>query len=331
MRDMLLLTLFDELCPCWTEPMLIEENAEPNTIRELCAAGYLRREDDVYSLTEAGAEEYKRLALENFIEERPGKAPRDRVRSTKAARMMKLFDAAHMQRWGMKHYFARPKLEAFPKTAPGEEYKLDGDRLSWPYMSSSEETAMEAEFPATGEHSSPENRPQNAEHAKRWLAAHKKEMDVFEPDILYLSRYDYTHYEKFKPHPCDPMKIVNTDRFALVLDSGSLEDELETVSAFRRWIMLQRRVMMPGVFDLDMLQQDSVSWLLFVYDTKAQAEEHAKRLSGFGRQMTAGAEPFEIWTTSFEQLAGISEKKEVIWELIPEAAIPVCRTPEHEE
>ena len=326
MNGTLILTLFDETCPCWTKEMLLKEGVSAQELAKLCEDGYLDAADGVYSLTSAGVEGYKREAAENFIEEGPGLAPADRARSARAGAAMKLFDAAHTQRWGMKHYFARPRLTSFPAVTRDSGFKAYGEKLTWPYMDGAAEKQMEAEFPPRGVRGRPESLAADAERAEKWLEAHRSELDVFEPDILYLSRYDYLQYTNFKGHPMDQMNIINTDRFALVLDDGDIEKELQTICGFRRWIMLQRRVVLPGFFDIDTQEQDSVTWLLLVTDTEDEAINCADRLARFGEQIMAGAEPFEVWTMSMERLAEIDEKREVVWELLPDAAHPVCRS-----
>ena len=108
--NMMLITLFDTLYPCWDGQMLEAEGADMEAVAALAGEGLLDGRGGIYSLTEAGAEEFRRAALENFLDEKPGKAPADRARSVRAAKFLKKLDAAHAQRWGIKQYYTRPRL-----------------------------------------------------------------------------------------------------------------------------------------------------------------------------------------------------------------------------
>ena len=66
--NMMLITLFDSLYPCWTEEMLAREGVDLSALDRLVKEGLIRQEAGVYSLSDAGVAEFKHLALENFIE-----------------------------------------------------------------------------------------------------------------------------------------------------------------------------------------------------------------------------------------------------------------------
>ena len=79
--NMMLITLFDSLYPCWTEEMLVKEGVDTAALERLVKEGLIVRADGVYSLSESGADEFRRIALENFIEEKPGLFRGDKARS----------------------------------------------------------------------------------------------------------------------------------------------------------------------------------------------------------------------------------------------------------
>ncbi|MDO5115170.1 MAG: hypothetical protein Q4D58_03655 [Synergistaceae bacterium] len=325
-EKLLLLTLFDSLYPCWTEEMLVKEGVDIPAVASLVEEGLVVLEDGVYSLSESGRKEFGRIALENFIEEKPGRAPRDRARSAKSGALLKLLDGAHQQRWGIKQYYTSPELAIFPAVlSDGELFRVEGDSLTWPYMESEAYRRMTERFIPSGLRGRNQRMAAEAEAGAGWLEENRQLTGCFIPDILYVCRYDYLQYEDFKGHPNDPMRLVNTDRFVFVHDSSSEAEELRDISAFRRWITLQRLVLLPDFFDIDTQEQDSICQLLFVSEREEEAAARAARLSRFGAALTAGAEPFEIWTMSVEALAAVTEKRELIWELLPDIAHPVRR------
>lgn len=321
----MLITLFDRLYPCWDKEMLEAEGADMEAVARLAGEGLLDARGGVYSLTEAGAEEFRRAALENFLDEKPGKAPADRARSVRAAKFLRKLDAAHAQRWGIKQYYTSPALEMFPKVADDELFRIDGDVLSWPYMEGAAETEMEEAFVPGGLRGRRERLAAACEKASAWMEANRALIDIYSPDVFYVCRYDHGCYDHFRPHPNDPMRLVNTDRFSFVFDGGSEADELREIGKFRRWVMLTRRVVLADYFDIDEQEQDSVSVLYLVSKKESEAVERAEKLARFGEALTAWAEPFEIWTLSEEALFSVKDRREVIWELLPYIARPVRR------
>ena len=324
--NMMLITLFDSLYPCWTREMLVKEGVDMAALERLVEEGLIVPEDGVYSLSETGVAEFRRIALENFIEEKPGEAPADRVRSARAGGFLKLLNAAHLQRWGIKQYYTLPALEIFPKARDEELFAVNKDELAWPYMNGEAELEMEEKFPLIGLRGRGAGMAADAEKAGAWLAEKAGLTEIFTPDILYVCRYDYLQYENFKGHPNDPLRLINTDRFLFVFDSGREEDELREIGRFRRGVMFQRRVMLPGFFDIDTQEQDSICQLLLVSDSEARAKESAARLARFGAQIASGVQPLDIWTLSEEALAAVRDKREIIWELIPDIGHSVSRT-----
>lgn len=318
------ITFFDSLHPCLTAEILAEDGVGEAELSSLVRRGMLYCEEGVYFLTEAGRGEFLRAARESFIDAKPGDAPEDRARSARGAKFLRLFDAAFAQRWGIKEYYARPELPTFPEL-PGEEpFRAEGGKIVWPYMTSREEREMEEKFPLAGIEGRYEKMSAAAAAGAEWMRENEKSIGKFSPDIFFVCRYDYRYYEDFKGHPNDPMRLINTDRFAFIFDDGG-DENLRKIGEFRRWLSLMRRAALPGFFDIDTQEQDSVSQIFFVTEEEGGAACCAEALIPFGASLTEGAEPFEIWTLSFEALAAVEEKRELVWELLPDIARPVRR------
>lgn len=325
MNNMMIITLFDSLYPCWTEEMLAKEGVDLCALRRLVREGLVEEADGVFSLSSAGAEEFRRLAIENFIEAAPREAPKDRRRAARAGAFTKLLDGAHRQRWGLKEYYTSKRLDIYPKAEGAELFAVDGEELKWSYLDSPEELELESLFPLRGIEGRMGRMASEAERGLSWLSEKRADLGSFSADLAYICRYDYMQYASFKGHPADLLGYVNADRFLFVF-CDTEDEELEAIGRFRLWADLQRRVLLPGFFDIDTLEQDSISWLTLISRTEGEAEESAKRLSRFGSALTAGADPLEIWTISEEALEGVKDKREIIWELLPDTAHPVCRT-----
>lgn len=70
MEDLLL--SFDEQYPCWTPVMLALAELDRSAADGLVCEGLLEFEEDIYSLSEAGREEFLRLAGEACLPLKPG-------------------------------------------------------------------------------------------------------------------------------------------------------------------------------------------------------------------------------------------------------------------
>ncbi|MEG1911413.1 MAG: hypothetical protein RR091_02880 [Cloacibacillus sp.] len=302
-----LLLRFDSLHPCWTVEMLRRENEDISSLEELQEAGLVAEKDGCFFLTEEGAARFAPLAKASYIEDAPGGRPEAPAKAARAAELMDLLNKKHAQRWGIKKYLNSQKLKIFPS-----------DRcVDWSYTQNEAYQKMLEEFPTVGLKSRTTER--YAKKTAAWLAANEKNMGGFTPDLLYICYYDYIHYTDFKGHPHDPLRLINADRFLFVFCEESAS-AARTASEFFRWTTLERRVMLPGYFDIDTQEQDSVCWLVFVTEKEERAAELARELAPLFTKIPQEAEPCEIWTISFEALQNVTEKRELIWELLPQTA-----------
>lgn len=323
--DKALLTLFDSLYPCWNDEMLQMEDVGADSLTELIDAGFLCCVDGVYSLTERGIAGFEDAAREHYIDARPGIIPAGRVRAARTGLFLKLLDRAHTQRWGIKEYYRYPRLDIYPCVKPDEDYEISGGRVKWLYAECEVEKQFEENFPARGTAGRYGAMQSDAQKVRALRLEKENCFDTFTPDILYASRYDYKYYAEFSGHPGDTLGLINTDRYAFVYDGACESEELSVISKFRRWVNFQRRAAVPGFWDIDTQEQDSVSQLIFVLESKAQAGRTAADLSRFGDSLVDGAAPFEIWTVSIEAMREVKGKEETIWDLLPAAALPVNR------
>lgn len=322
MESELLLTSFDSLHPCWTEKTLKLAGSSAAEAEELVQQGLLQKKDDIWFLSLAGREAFKKIASENYIDAEPGLPPREPWRAAKAVELLLLLDKAHPQRWGLKDYKLQPELISGPVPfAP--QWEIKEGKLSWPDFQSSERKALLSLFPGRGLGNRAANMQKDAAAAAEWLKGRKTAS--FTPDLLYICHYDFIYYRDFKGHPNDPLKLINADRFFFVLDNGELTAELEAAAAFRNWTDFTRKVMLPGYLDIDTQEQDSVCWLLLASGSEKEALATAERLRPFSEELAEGVSPAEIWTISLEALASLKEKRELVWELLPDLGHPVTR------
>lgn len=319
-----LLTMFDTQNPCWTKELFALAGEDESALDELEKAGFLLASDGTYCLTKKGSEKFLELKNELYIDELPGTASENPKLHTKRTKLRILLDKAHAQRWGIKEFTTGKTFRVWPKLERDKLFSLKNG-LMWLYEESDVYKKMKAEFP----HALTNGRRTDLvspEKLESWVEENCKETDTLTADLLYLSRYDFIHYTNFKGHPNDPDRIINTDRFLFVFANEDMAENIETVGRFHLWLNTLRRMVIPGYTDRDTQEQDSVSWLLFVTDTEAEAVRLADELGAFGETLVKNANPFEVWTISLESLENVGETKEVIWELLPVTAHEAQRT-----
>ncbi|MBQ8693534.1 MAG: hypothetical protein IJ520_10370, partial [Synergistaceae bacterium] len=89
--------------------------------------------------------------------------------------------------------------------------------------------------------------------------------------------------------------------------------------------IIEQRVRLQGRFDLDCHEQDSATWLIFLTETQELAINLQLELKNFAFKFIELLSPAEIWTLPLEKLKTCETGREVIWEVLPQCALPVCR------
>ena len=324
MSDMIL-TMFSKEDPCWTAELLELAGEDISGLDALVSDGSLELSDGIYSLTKEGLDCWEKLKNEFFLEGAPGIKPSVPERSVKRTKLRILLDNAHLQRWGIKVYHAAKPLEYYPGMKDEELVSFDGGILEWKYTDSHQYKKINEEFkPAFIEGRRTDLVP--PEKLNSWCAENSMEAGTLDVDLLYLCHYDFMQYRDFPGHPNDPLKIINTDRFLFVFADRDIKNNLVTAAKFHLWLNTLRRMTIPGYVDRDTQEQDSVSWLIFTAEKEDEAVALAEGLGSFGEKLVENANPCEIWTISLEALEIVKEKRELIWELLPDIAHPAQRT-----
>ena len=177
----------------------------------------------------------------------------------------------------------------------------------------------------------PERAPAHGRCRSGMVQEGGEKLDVFETDLLYLSRYDFQAYAAFAPLPGDSWGLLNADRFFCVEapepQEGSRREYLRVIGKFQLCLEVLRRMVLPGYMDLDSLDQDGINWLVFLFEEEAEAEKCVSLLAPFGLDLIRRSMPMDVWTLSFEALEHFSEKAETIHDLLPVIGKAVVRTP----
>lgn len=319
-----IITRFDRDNPCWTEELLRNAGEDVSLLPELVERGLLRRSGEIYSLTAAGAWEFRRAAAELFIGTECAEAPKDARRSLARTKLRLLLDGAHLQRRGLKEYHTGIELGYRPGLRREEIFSLTDGNLSWLYQDSPIYRDIAADFPRADADGRSVDRVPPAKLAE-WCAARAPLEGTLPVDLLYLSRYDFMEYKDFRGHPNDPLGLINADRFLFVFPEEDAAANIHTIGKFHLWLNFLRRMQIPGYTECDTQEQFSVTWLVFAAETESGAARAREGLAPFGEALVRPASPCAIWTISLEALGKIGEKQDVISELFYSAAVPIQR------
>lgn len=281
----------------------------------------LTKRGGVYSLTESGAESFRRAAAEMFLDERPGGQQEDAERCLLTTALWLELERTNVQRWGLKRYVVRPDWPVRPRLRREEVWRLEGGKLRWTYPDEPRFKAMLADHPAVPHHRRRTEIPDPAGLAA-WRALPDEELGL---DLALIVNYDFENYRDFKGHPGDGYRLINTDRFYFS-GAATAEEQLDALGRFHRLLWELRRLAIPGYLDCDVHEQGSASWLIFVSRTRAEAETSLARLKALGDELIRLVNPMEVWTLALEDLGCLPDRCEVIWDVLPQAGRPVCLT-----
>ncbi|MDR1648895.1 MAG: hypothetical protein LBR71_01425 [Synergistaceae bacterium] len=329
------LLLFDSENPCWTKALIELAGGEPASLDGLLQRGLLGREEEVYFLTQEGAEAFRNAAEASFLPLRPGALENgaDRRRLAKRVELRLLLDKRHLQRWGVKEFRSPFRFE-IPDLTEEELFAVQGESqgesqggsLVWRYPLHPAFAAMERNFPTIGL-AARKIAPPSPERLTEWMRGNAPRRRFMEADLLYKSRYDFLAYARFPSLPCDPCGLLNTDRFLFFFPPKPENRNalLTILGEFHIFLTMLRRMVLPGYVDLDSLDQDGINWLFYVYEHEEDALECAALLSPFGKALAGPAAPLDVWTLSLGALWRRDETAETVHDLLPFAAHPIWR------
>ena len=316
-----LIIRFSKEHPCWTKELLERAGAESAGLEELEREGLLLRRGDIYCLSEAGRQVFFRISEELFLYKEPGDIPDDPARALMTTELWMELERCNLQCSGLKRYLFRPHIPVRPVLSRGDVWTLKEGTVLWNYCRQPAVREMVEEHPLPRLHDRrPE--PPDPRVIQKWESLPS---ELFIPDLACIINYDFTQYLDFKGHPGDSMKLINTDRFFFSAD-GDMESQLDALGQFQRWLLELRHLRISGYVDLDTQEQNSVNWLIFLTEHQKTALEAQAVLKQFGPSLIEPANPMEVWTLSLEAFRCCPSRCEVIWDVLPEAGLPVCLT-----
>lgn len=322
------LLLFSHERPCWDEETLALAGEDPHALKELEDSGDLMRIAAGCGLTPQGVRTRERVARELCVPvSSAGEVPVDEVRAREMLernRLEQFLDRAFMTDWGIKEVSVGETFPVVPCLLDDEYFMLSDGRARalWP-EAPVVKSFLEA-FPHWGVAARTLPAP-GQEALDRWGSENGASTGTLTFDFVLRSRYDFNHYKGLDPLPTDRFKFLNADRLFAQKVRGRAEDLLPLIGRLHIFLMEQRRIYVPGWFDIDREEQEDWVLLALATDTEAQLASLTVALRAWGHDLIDPANPLYIVGTSIERLREQREQKRTLYDWFQEETVRILR------
>ena len=325
-----LLILFNSSLPSWDEECFYLAGENPEGIGGLVSSGYLKKFQGAYVLTPEGVREREKISKELFIPVTPaGEIITDSSQALallELNRMVQLIDKAFVTDWGIKETTVRENFPVMPCLKDSEYFKFESEKIiaAWPehenikkFLAAFPHWGVVArKFPVPGQEALDEFARKNNFSYGNLIV-----------DFVLRSRADFNHYKNYQQLPSDKFKFLDSDQLFVkkVPASGRLEDLLPFIGKLHIFLLEQRRIFLPGFFDIDHDENEDWHLLALVTDNEEQLENLTRTLRTWGNDLINPANPLYIIGTSIERLRNQREQKRTIYDWFDEETVRILR------
>ena len=324
-----LLLLFNSSLPCWNHETVILAGEDPSGLQALAKSGDLMPIASGYVLTPQGVRTREGVAHELYLPLTPaGEIIIDssRAREMLALNLMtQLLDRAFVTDWGIKETTIRENFPIMPCLNDDEYFAFDENgklKAAWPgnelvkrFVNAFPNIGVAArKFPAPGQLA-----------LDSWARENNLRYGSLVVDFVLRSRADFNHYKDYEQLPTDKYKFLDADRLFVQKVPENFEELLPFIGKLHIFLTEQRRVFLPGWFDIDHDQNEDWNLFAFVTDTEAQLEKFTRTLQSWGHALIDPVNPVYILGTSIERLRNQREQKRTIYDWFQEETIRIMR------
>ena len=327
-----LLLLFTDSLPCWDEETVKIAGENPDGLKALSESGDLLPVSGGYVLTEKGLITRENAAKDLYLPIIPAEIISDESKAHQLLeinRMTQLLDRAFMTDWGIKEVTTLETFPIMPCLKDDEYFAFDGERVkaTWPehdtvkrFLSDFPNVGVAArKFPAPSQNGLDE-----------WALRNNLAYGELTVDFVLRSRADFNHYKNYPQFESDKYKFLDSDQlFAHKVVTGSPEELLPFIGKLHILLTLQRRIYLPGWFDIDHDENEDWHLLAFVTDSESELETLTRTLRSFGHDLINPANPLFIIGTSIERLRNQTEQKRTIYDWFCDETVKILR-PDYE-
>ena len=324
-----LLLLFTDSLPCWDEETVKIAGENPDGLKALSESGDLLPVSGGYVLTEKGLITRENAAKDLYLPIIPAEIISDESKAhhlLEINRMTQLLDRAFVTDWGIKEVTTRETFPIMPCLKDDEYFAFSGERViaTWP----EHETVKRflSDFPNVGV--AARKFPTPAQNGlDEWALRNNLAYGELTVDFVLRSRADFNHYKNYPQFESDKYKFLDSDQLFAhkVFCPSSPEELLPFIGKLHILLTLQRRIYLPGWFDIDHDENEDWHLLAFVTDSESELETLTRTLRSFGHELINPVNPLFIIGTSIERLRNQTEQKRTIYDWFDEDTVRILR------
>ena len=321
-----ILLLFSDDYPCWDAETVSLAGENPGSLAMLESSGKISRLGSGYIITQSGINERENLSRENFV-------PVSRItriindidtanRQLEINRMTQLLDRAFMTQWGIKEFAVNETFPLSPILNDDEYFAVNESvKALWPdndYV-----RLFMAEFPDKGYEARKLPAPGKIA-LDSWVSKNHIPCGNFTVDFVLRHHHDFEHYRQMPTPEGDIFGFVNASLIFAHKVRSKPQDLLPFIGKIHLLFTLQRRIYIPGWFDMDSEEQEPMKLLTLVTDTDSELDSLTQTLRSYGKDLVDPARPMYIIGTSIEHLR-TQEVKPMFYDWFAEETVKILR------
>lgn len=323
-----LLLLFTSSLPCWDEECVLIAGEDPGGLAPLVESGDLMPISSGYVLTPKGIRTRENAARELYLPVTPaGEVIIDSSRAKEMLelnRMTQLLDRAFVTDWGIKEVTVRENFPVVPCLNDDEYFRFEGECVKATWPESEQVKSFLNAFPNVGVAARKLNAPgQNG--LDEWVRKNNMRYGSLIVDFVLRGRADFNHYKDYEQLSSDKFRFLDADRLFVKKVNCSHEKLLPFIGKLHIFMTEQRRIFLPGWFDIDHDENEDWNLLAFITDTESELESLTSDLQKWGHDLIDPANPLFIIGSSIERLRSQKEQKRTIYDWFQEETIRILR------
>ena len=325
-----ILLLFTEKLPVWDEETIITAGENPEALRALTESGDLMQISSGYVLTPKGVRTRESVENELYMPHTPsGEVIIDSFKANdmlELNRMTQFIDRAFVTDWGIKEVTTLETFPIMPCLQDDKYFTFESGRVKAIWPEAHEVKKFLEAFPDNGV-SARKITPPGQAGLDKWALENNLRYGSLTVDFVLRARADFNHYKNYEQLASDKYKFLDADRLFIqrVRDINKPEDLLPFIGKLHIFLTEQRRIFLPGWFDIDHDENEDWILLAFVTDTESELETFTKTLQRWGHDLIDPVNPLYILGSSIERLRNQREQKRTIYDWFQEETIRIMR------
>lgn len=323
-----LLLLFTQELPCWDHEAVSVAGEDPENLDVLLQSGDLAKIGSAYVLTEQGAITRKHAAEEMYTPVTPAGSiitDTDLVAELLDLNIMvQYMDRAFVTDWGVKEVTVREVFPIMPSLADNEYFAFEGGRVKalWPHHELVRDFL--GSFPNCGVSARKLPAP-DQKGLDAWAESRCLSYGRLTVDFMLRARADFNHYKDYPQLESDRYRFLDADRLFVQKVRGQPEELLPFIGKLHIFLTEQRRIFLPGWFDIDHDENEDWILLALVTDSESQLDSLTKTLRSWGHELIDPVNPLFILGTSIERLRAQPEQKRTIYDWFQDETVRIMR------